>query len=106
MGLEQAVNAGFRYKVAFLIGESHCKLTRAQLTSFQRHLQYLFLDVIRDAVPGPAWSWPPIFQRILAELLIQIIPAVKSRSCDAQPVQRLLRWQMRAFDNADDLELF
>ena len=54
MGLEQAVNRGFRHEVALLVGEAHRQFTRGQLRLFQRHLDDLVMDVCRDAVPHPA----------------------------------------------------
>ena len=47
--------------------------------------------LVRDAVPAPLGSRPPVCQRIFAKAQIQIRPAVKGRPGDAQPRFRVER---------------
>src|SRR3546814_253298 len=59
--LEQAVNRGFRYEVALLVGEAHRQFAGAEIgrVGFQRHFDDLVLDVVTDAVPHAARRrWP------------------------------------------------
>lgn len=101
MALQEPVNAGFGYKVALLIGERHRQFSRAQLAAFQRHVQDIVLHLLRDPVPCPARSRPPVFQCLFAETaLAQIIPAVEGRQGDAERVQRLLGGQMAFFEGS------
>ncbi len=74
--------------------------------NYSLHIKNIAAHLVRDAVSALPRSGTPIFQRFLAKTQIQIIPAVKCRPGDAQPVQCLLGRQMRSFDQPDNLQLF
>src|SRR3546814_16172903 len=78
--LEQAVNRGFRYEVALLVGEAHRQFAGAEIgrVGFQRHFDDLVLDVVTDAVPHAARRRWPILSRLRPAPTITVIPTVRS----------------------------
>ena len=49
--LQQPIDRSFRDKILFLVGEAHGQLSRRQLREFQRQIDDLVANVLRDAVP-------------------------------------------------------
>lgn len=77
MGLQQAVDRGFKQEVALLVGEAHGQLTWGELTVMQSHLDNPVLHFGRDAIPRPAWGQRAILQRLGATGQVTIVRAVE-----------------------------
>ena len=106
MGLQQAVNCGFRHEVALLVSEADRQFAGAELAVIQCHLDDLVLDVLSDAVPHPARRRRSIRERLQATIEVAVIPAVKRPAGNAELIQRPLGRQVRLLDDPDDLQLF
>ena len=105
MGLQKAVNRGFRHEVTPFVGKAHRQLPWAQLGLLQCQFDDLIKDVRRDPVPHAARCRWPIFQRLRSAFEEPVVPAVERPACDPQLVEGELRRQMRLLDDPDDLEL-
>ncbi|OAG75493.1 hypothetical protein Amal_03311 [Acetobacter malorum] len=77
MGLEQAIDRGFRDEIALFVGEPHGNFTRRQFRRLQRQINDLCTDIVRDAVPYPIGSRGFVRQGFRAARPIEIAPAVK-----------------------------
>ena len=105
MGLEQAINRGFRHEVAFDIGKAHGQFAGRELRLVERQCDDPCADVIGDAVPHPIRPRAAIVQRLWPSSLIKIAPSIKSGSRDTDLLQRASRRQMGLLDEPDDLQL-
>ena len=94
MGLEQAIDGRFGHEVALLIGKAHRQLARRQLGLLKRHVDDLALNLGADAVPDPDRPGRTILQRLGTTFEIAVIPAIEGAPCNAELIQRLLRWQV------------
>ena len=94
MGLEQAVNRGFRHEVELLVGEPHRQFARRELGLIQCQFDDLIMDLSRYPVPHSARRRWPVFQRLRAAIEVAVIPAAKVPACNAQMFKRATRWQM------------
>jgi hypothetical protein len=53
MRLQLPIDRSLGDKVLLLIGKAHGQLARRQLRQFQRQIDNLTTDVVRDAIPDP-----------------------------------------------------
>ena len=106
MGLQEAVNRGFRHEVALLVGEAHRQFARGKLGRLERHLDDLRADILGDAVPHPARRRGAILKGFRTALEEAVIPAVERPARNTQLVQSVLGWQVRLLDDPDNLQLF
>lgn len=72
--LQQAVDQNLRDKILSLIGEPHGQLSRRQFRKFQRQVDDLAADVIRDTSPDPIRSRAVICQCLDAARAEAIVP--------------------------------
>ena len=105
MCLECAIDCGFRYKVAFLIGKRHRQFSRRGLRFFQRQLHNLPSHLIRNAVPNVFGLGRLVLKSSFTALQIPIIPTEECGAGDAELGQRQSCRQMRPLDQSDDLQL-
>jgi len=82
VGLEQAINRGFRHEVALGIGEAHGQLPWRELRLVEGQSDDPRADVIGDPVPPPIRPRTAIVQRLWPAGLILIVPTIERRSRD------------------------
>ena len=93
MRLQQPVDRSFGYKILPFVGEAHGQLSRRQLREFQRQIDDLVANVLRDTVPDTIRSGTVVIQRLRPTRTVAVIPAVERGARDAELVQCALGGQ-------------
>ena len=105
MGLEQPVNAGFRYKIFLRIGEPHGQFTWRQFRFVQCQIDDLLPDIVWNAIPDAQGLGRLILQSLSPAGQIFVIPSLERSAGNTSSVDGSLGCQMRLLDQADNLKL-
>src|SRR5271168_4552411 len=101
VGLEQAINRGFRYEVALDIGKAHGQFPWREVRLVEGQCDDPCADVIGDTVPYPIRPRAAIVQGLWPTGLILIAPSIERGSRDSDLRQRATNRQVGLFDEPD-----
>ena len=87
LGLQEAVHRRLGDEVPLLAGEAHGQLAGRELRLLQSQCDDPGPDLVRDAVPDPAWPGGVVLQRLGSAPLVEVVPPVEGRSRDPELLQ-------------------